>query len=109
MYYHNVLGLIRILFNDEFNLFSQNEAIDVQHYYKELYESIATRMGIDINYDRHDDIEIAFNELTDYEKELLTISYVQMKRRYLLSISILDKYSSTSSKENSLSDLLTEL
>lgn len=109
MYYHNVLNLIRILFIDEYNLFLQNEEIDEQHYNKELYKSIATRKGFEINYDCFDTIEIEFNELVDSEKELLATSFVPMKTRYLLAMDILDKYSSASSEENTLSELLTEL
>lgn len=109
VYYHNILTLIRILFKDEYTLCYQNEIVDVQHYYKELFESIATRRGIEINYEATVSIEIGFNELTDPEKILLTNSYVGIKARYLLSMNILDKYSSITSEENTLSDLLMEL
>lgn len=87
----------------------QNKIVDIQHYDKELFESIATRKGIEINYEAAVCIEIGFNELTDHEKDLLTNSYAGMKAWYLLSMNILDKYSSASSEEKTLSDLLTEL
>ncbi len=109
IYYHDVLNLICILFKDEYNLIFRNETVDNQHYYKELFESIATRENVEIRYDKYQSFDIEFDELTNSERNLLTNAYIGMKIKYLLSMNILDKYSSISFEENTLSDLLMEL
>ena len=109
IYYHNVLSLISIFFQDECSIIFEDEIENAIHLDKELFESIATRKNMEIRYDKYQSFEIEFDELTDSEKEIFKNRSSTLKERYLLSMNILDKYSPNSSESSSLSDLLTEL